>query len=180
VRQWVQDGTITGRGIVSSTAPVSPATTIGLADNAMIHQTTWDGQTVSDGTNFKQILTIRALVGDTNLDGKVDQIDYLNIIANMGRVGATYLEGDLNHDGVVTPDDLALVSAHLGAASAAVAGPQLAPAPVAAAAARGTAALPTIEQPAVHKPAKPIKARLGFLSHKVKQLVEVVKRHGSK
>jgi hypothetical protein len=95
----------------------------------MIHQTTWDGQTVSDGTNFKQILTMRTLVGDTNLDGKVDQADYVNIIANMGRVGTTYFEGDLNHDGVVTPDDLALVTANLGAGAAFAAGPQQVPNP---------------------------------------------------
>ncbi|MGA2498773.1 MAG: right-handed parallel beta-helix repeat-containing protein [Tepidisphaeraceae bacterium] len=125
IRQWVQDGTVTGRGIVSSTAPATPATTVGLADNAMIQQTVWDGQTVSDGTNFKQILTTRALVGDTNLDGKVDQADYVNIIANMGRAGATYFEGDLNHDGVVTVDDLAEVTANLGAGAAFAAGPAL-------------------------------------------------------
>ncbi|MFI5380226.1 MAG: dockerin type I repeat-containing protein, partial [Tepidisphaerales bacterium] len=158
VRQWVQDGTITGRGIVSSTAPVSPATTIGLADNAMIHQTTWDGQTVSDGSSFNQILTKRALVGDTNLDGKVDQADYPNIIANMGRVGATYLEGDLNHDGVVTVDDLALVTAHLGAGAAFAAGPvfsasQVSASPLAAKPAVKLAA----KKPAAKRPApKPV------------------------
>jgi type VI secretion system secreted protein Hcp len=126
IRQWVQAGTITGRGIFSSDAPVSPATTIGIVDNAMIHQATWDGQTVSDGSDFNQILTRRTLLGDTNLDGKVDQQDYLNIIANMGRLGATYFEGDLNGDGTVTPDDLAVVSANLGAGMTLAAGPALA------------------------------------------------------
>ncbi|MFI5380600.1 MAG: type VI secretion system tube protein Hcp [Tepidisphaerales bacterium] len=117
VRQWVQARTITGRGIFSSTAPASPASAIGLVDNASIRQTIWDGQTVSDGSNYNQILTKRTLRGDTNLDGKVDQQDYLNIIANMGRAGATYFEGDLDEDGVVTTNDLAIVSANLGAAA---------------------------------------------------------------
>ncbi|MGA2496478.1 MAG: dockerin type I domain-containing protein [Tepidisphaeraceae bacterium] len=154
----MQAGSVTGRGIFSSTAPVSPASTIGLVDNAMIHQTTWDGWTVSDGSNFKQILTKRALLGDTNLDGKVDEQDYLNIIANMGSTNAQWFLGDLNDDGLVTPDDLAEVTANLGAGTSLTAGPSLlaaSPANAALSAMAVITASPIIKKPAA-KADKPV------------------------
>jgi hypothetical protein len=115
VRPWLLAGMVAGRGIFSSTGSVSSPTVLGLADNAMIRQITWDGRTVSDGVNFKQLLTKRTLFGDANLDGRVDEHDELTILTNMGRVGATYFEGDVNYGGAVTLDDLAIVQANLGA-----------------------------------------------------------------
>ncbi len=56
-------------------------------------------------------------VGDVNHDGQVSPLDYMNVVANMGRVGATWFDGDVNLDGEVTPADLGLVRDHLGAGS---------------------------------------------------------------
>ncbi|MFI5380341.1 MAG: dockerin type I domain-containing protein, partial [Tepidisphaerales bacterium] len=121
----VHNGMVLGTGILTSIGTAALPATVGLVDNNMIHQTTWSGTTISDGVNFSQMILKGTYAGDTNLDGKVDQSDYLNVIANMGRVGATYFEGDLNHDGVVTADDLAIVSANLGAGGGGASGPPL-------------------------------------------------------
>ncbi|MFI5379946.1 MAG: PA14 domain-containing protein [Tepidisphaerales bacterium] len=121
VRQSILAGQLT-----TSVSQVSGhAVTLAQLDNSKIHQTTWGGLTISDGTNFDQILVKRAYVGDTNLDGVVDQRDYLNILANMGHNGAQWLDGDLDHSGIVTVDDLAAVSANLGAGTGGSNGPAL-------------------------------------------------------
>ncbi|MFI5381575.1 MAG: choice-of-anchor Q domain-containing protein [Tepidisphaerales bacterium] len=143
----VHNGALLGTGILTSIGTAALPATVGLVDNNMIHQTTWGGTTISDGVNFSQMILKGTYAGDTNLDGKVDQSDYLNVIANMGRVGATYFEGDLNHDGVVTMDDLALVAANLGAGAAFAAGPQLFANPA-------TSASPLIAKPAAKLAAK--------------------------
>ncbi|MGA2499329.1 MAG: pre-peptidase C-terminal domain-containing protein, partial [Tepidisphaeraceae bacterium] len=98
----------------------------GLAtiDNQLLHLTAWDGKAIGNGTNFGQVIIKYALLGDTDLDGRVTQADYLNVLANQGNAGQ-WITGDLNGDGMVTPDDLAVVSANLGAGSAATAGPAL-------------------------------------------------------
>ncbi|MFI5378675.1 MAG: MBG domain-containing protein [Tepidisphaerales bacterium] len=154
VSAYIRDGQIGAGPMIVSTIPaLAWPTTIGVVDNNTIHQTTWDGQTVSDGSNFNQILTKRTLLGDANLDGKVDQSDYLDIIANMGRVGATYFQGDLDGDGVVTANDLAIVSANLGAGASPAAGPLLpatSPATANAAPAARTASAARPKQPTLH------------------------------
>src|SRR6185295_18229454 len=53
--------------------------------------------------------------GDINLDGRVNQADYLNVIANMGSSSGEWILGDVNRDGVVNVGDFAAVSANLGA-----------------------------------------------------------------
>jgi len=75
-------------------------------DNATIHQTMWGGVPISDGVDFGQVIIKRTYAGDTNMDGQVNDRDFLNILANMGSVGQ-WLDGDLNHSGQVTADDLA-------------------------------------------------------------------------
>jgi parallel beta-helix repeat protein len=142
IRPWLLAGMVAGRGIFSSTGSVSSPTVLGLADNAMIRQTTWNGRTVSDGVNFKQLLTKRTLFGDANLDGRVDEHDELTILTNMGRVGATYFEGDVNYGGAVTLDDLAIVQANLGAGMA-MTGTNLLIAPVAPSASFKSVAAPS-------------------------------------
>ena len=112
------------------------------------------------GGAFSQILIQSTVAGDANLDGRVDQQDYLNIIANMGRAGATYFEGDLNGDGAVTADDLALVSLNIGAGANMAAGPPLLAAPPPAAhaktAAKPASAAAAATRRAVAKATKPV------------------------
>ncbi|MFI5377950.1 MAG: CARDB domain-containing protein [Tepidisphaerales bacterium] len=156
VTRYIHNGVLgTGPRIISSAPAQTFPTAFGIVDNQTIHQTTWDGQTVSNGTNFKQVLTKRTVLGDANLDGMVTQADYQNIIANMGRMGASYFEGDLNGDGVVTVDDLAIVSANLGAAASLAAGPALLAPPAsnataAAMAAGGATPMVHAKKPSLH------------------------------
>ncbi|MFI5380362.1 MAG: dockerin type I domain-containing protein, partial [Tepidisphaerales bacterium] len=159
----VHNGALLGTGILTSIGTAALPATVGLVDNNLIHQTSWSGTTISDGVNFSQMILKGTYAGDTNLDGKVDHSDYLNVIANMGRVGATYFEGDLNHDGVVSADDLAMVSANLGAGGGGSSGPPLlVPASAAdatTAAKPASAASRTAKKPAGIKRAVPVKAR---------------------
>ncbi|MGA2497249.1 MAG: dockerin type I domain-containing protein, partial [Tepidisphaeraceae bacterium] len=121
VRQWLQNGLMgVTPSLVNSAQPASGAAALALVDNALIHLPSFAGQSL--GGVFSQLLIQNALAGDANLDGVVDEQDYLNIIANMGSSSSQWLLGDLNHDGMITPDDLAVVTANLGAGAA---GPQL-------------------------------------------------------
>ncbi|MGA2497764.1 MAG: PA14 domain-containing protein, partial [Tepidisphaeraceae bacterium] len=133
----VRQSILAGRLTTGISQVSGHAVTLAQLDNGEIHQTVWSGLTISDGTNFDQILVKRAYLGDANLDGVVDQRDYLNVIANLGHSAAQWLDGDLDHNGMVTVDDLAAVSANLGAGTGAANGPALpavsaSPAPAAA------------------------------------------------
>ncbi|HEY1686838.1 MAG TPA: hypothetical protein VGG19_18905 [Tepidisphaeraceae bacterium] len=88
-----------GTGIRSSDAGLyTPAvTTIGYKDTG------------------SQILVMYTWIGDTNLDGSVDESDLL-AMAPSGTTNATWSEGDFNYDGIVNADDYALFQ--LGAAYA--------------------------------------------------------------
>src|SRR6185295_16167431 len=103
--------------LTASAASPQPAHPVALApvSNSMLHQLTWNGQPISDGVDFAQIIARYTYVGDDTLDGKVDQFDLVNIIANMGRSGASWLDGDFNLDGLVTLADYNLATANLGA-----------------------------------------------------------------
>jgi parallel beta-helix repeat protein len=176
VRPWFLAGMVAGRGIFSSTGSVSSPTVLGVADNAMIRQTTWNGHTVSDGVNFKQLLTKRTLFGDANLDGRVDEHDELTILTNMGRVGATYFEGDVNYGGAVTLDDLAIVQANLGAGTA-LAGSNLLVAPVKPAApVNSAAAVPAAARPTPAASAKSVANKVVKLAKTKVQKPKVVKK----
>jgi autotransporter-associated beta strand protein len=88
-----------GTGIRSSDAALyTPAvTTVGYKDTG------------------SQILVMYTWIGDTNLDGSVDESDLL-AMAPSGTTNATWSEGDFNYDGIVNADDYALFQ--LGAAYA--------------------------------------------------------------
>ncbi|MGA2501832.1 MAG: hypothetical protein ABSH20_29170 [Tepidisphaeraceae bacterium] len=68
--QLIQNGTI-----FTSAVPVASDAALALVDNNELHITNWHGQTISDGTNFDQLLFTYTYAGDTNLDGVVDQND---------------------------------------------------------------------------------------------------------
>ncbi|MFI5379195.1 MAG: kelch repeat-containing protein [Tepidisphaerales bacterium] len=153
VRQWLQNGRIgVTPALLTSAQPASGTPALGLVDNALLHLSSFAGQSL--GGVFSQLLIRSTVAGDTNLDGVVDQQDYLNVLANMGSTSAQWFQGDLNYDGLVTPDDLAVVTANLGAS---VAGPQPLPAPAAAASPRVLAR--ASKKPAAHAaPNKPARA----------------------
>ncbi len=117
IRQHIEAGRLLTSGAANST--------LAQVDNASVRLTSWCGLPINNGTDFRQILVKRTLIGDTNLDGQVTSSDYFNIVANQGRIGQQWLGGDLNHDGAISPDDLALVSAHLGAGTTFATGPAL-------------------------------------------------------
>ncbi|MGA2498185.1 MAG: PEP-CTERM sorting domain-containing protein [Tepidisphaeraceae bacterium] len=122
VQTWIADGAI------FSSIPTAPGTTAALAlvDNRALHLLNWHGEPLSDGTDFNELLLAYTYLGDTNLDGRVDEQDYLNIITNMGKTGASWFDGDLNGDGLVDLADYAIVTQNLGAGTAAGFGSPLA------------------------------------------------------
>jgi hypothetical protein len=120
IREYLLDGRIMTS--VTGGAP-GHSTTLAAIDNQLVQLRGWDGATINDGVNFSQVLIKHTWLGDTNLDGKVTEDDYLNVIDNQGQPGQ-WFTGDLNGDGLVTVDDLAVVSQNLGAGLAAMIGPQ--------------------------------------------------------
>ena len=111
VQKWLAGGSI------FTSIATAPGTTAALAlvDNRSLHLLDWHGEPLSDGSNFNQLLLAYTYLGDTNLDGVVDDQDYLNIITNFGKTGASWFDGDLNGDGVVDLADYNLVTQNLGA-----------------------------------------------------------------
>jgi len=116
VVQYLHNGRLgTGPRIVAAgTTPDGHPAALVAADNEQIHQTMWKSQTLSDGVNFSQVVIKYTYLGDTNMDGQVDQTDLFDVIGNMGRSGASVL-GDVNLDGIVTVADRALVLQNMGA-----------------------------------------------------------------
>ncbi len=111
VQQWVNNRSIFTSAPTASGAPAALA----LVDNHLLHLLSWQGETVSNGADFNELLLFYTYTGDVNLDGKVDQTDYYNIIANMGKTGAGWFDGDLNGDGTVSLADFDIVSTQLAA-----------------------------------------------------------------
>ncbi|MFI5382298.1 MAG: hypothetical protein ACHRHE_23630 [Tepidisphaerales bacterium] len=116
-RQWIVEGLGGANGLIFTEPSAYPAMYTVL-DNRLAHLTTFDGRVINDGVNFDQLIVAVAYVGDTNLSGSVTQEDLLNVVANMGRQ-ATWFEGDVDMDGVVTPHDYQVVLDHLGNGTAA-------------------------------------------------------------
>ncbi len=113
VNQWLSNGRMGITPALMTSGNVATGTAaLGLVDNALIHLGSFAGQSL--GGVFSQLLIQQTVAGDANLDGVVDDSDYLAVIANMGRTDGQWFLGDLNGDGVVTADDLTEVSAHLG------------------------------------------------------------------
>lgn len=71
-------------------------------------------------------LSVGALAGDANLDGKVTGADYTIWAANFNKNG-DWLAGDFNGDGKVTGADYTIWAANFGSAAAAL--PNIAPIP---------------------------------------------------
>ncbi len=109
-------GDWTGSGITSSLAVARPYVfSVGFADgNTPSGQNSGikiNGVPIAAG----QVLVRPTLVGDINLDGKVDHNDLNQLLSYRYNTGsaANYTDGDLNYSGTVGPEDInVLLSAH--------------------------------------------------------------------
>jgi hypothetical protein len=107
IAAWVAEGYAggawNGSGIVSSMALSNPGYGIGYADSA----DPGDPAGLSSGT----IEIIYTLLGDANLDGKVNGTDFNLMAANFNQsVTAGWDEGDFNYDGKVNGNDFVLLA----------------------------------------------------------------------
>jgi autotransporter-associated beta strand protein len=113
IAKWIADGaygtgttvTWTGTGITSSAAASNPSYGIGYAD-------------ASDSGNpaglaAGQIEIMYTLLGDANLDGKVNGSDFNLMATNFNQaVTAGWDKGDFNYDGKVNGNDFVLLAAN--------------------------------------------------------------------
>ncbi len=113
-------GSWTGPGITSGAAAAdvlagggTANTALGYADNADAGMglTTFGGQAV----NSNSLLLRYTVLGDANLDGKVDLSDFLSLRQNFGLTsGATWDRSDFDYDGKVNLSDFLILRAHFG------------------------------------------------------------------
>ncbi len=81
-----------------------------------------------DGENFAgrdaqdDVLSVRSVEGDVNLNGAVNGSDFAILAGNFGKTGMTYLEGDLNGDGAVNGSDFAILAGSFGKSAPALGG----------------------------------------------------------
>ncbi len=97
-------------GITSSAAAAIPSRTalaVEVNDDGMGHalMATFDGQPVVDG----DILVEYTFVGDADLSGKIDAIDYGLIDNGFANSLTGWRNGDFNYDGAVNGDDYTLI-----------------------------------------------------------------------
>jgi hypothetical protein len=65
-----------------------------------------------DLTDMPALIMVRGLMGDANLDGRVDIDDLTVVLARYNQTGMTWGQGDFNGDGQVDINDLTIVLAH--------------------------------------------------------------------
>jgi autotransporter-associated beta strand protein len=70
----------------------------------------WFGQTVSTG----DVLVMPTLIGDLNMDGSVNSLDYFALTPNLGKTGQTWGTGDISGDGAVNSLDYFALTPNLG------------------------------------------------------------------
>jgi autotransporter-associated beta strand protein len=113
IATWIADGaygagttvTWTGTGITSSAAAANPSYGIGYADAA-------DAGNPA-GLAAGQIEIMYTLLGDANLDGKVNGTDFNLMATNFNQaVTAGWDKGDFNYDGKVNGNDFVLLAAN--------------------------------------------------------------------
>jgi hypothetical protein len=70
-----------------------------------------------------------SLLGDLDGNGVVDRADLAKLASNMGKIGATFGDGDFNDDEIVSLADLAILQAHFGDMSEPAPSPAAVPEP---------------------------------------------------
>ncbi len=113
VIQASSNGTWSGYGIISPTAAADPAHVgIAVADNALLHYSTFHGQSVDNNS----ILITTALLGDANLDGNVDLSDLSTVLNNFGQSTPAWTSGNFDNAPTIDLTDLSNVLNNFGAA----------------------------------------------------------------
>ena len=103
IKQGYAGGTWTGDGIDSSAAAVYGQTYgLGYADSADPNNPA--------GLASGEIEIKYTLLGDANLDGKVNGTDFIIMASNFNQSGRTWDEGDFNYDGNVNGADFVLLA----------------------------------------------------------------------
>jgi hypothetical protein len=115
IRQGTYNGvTQSAAGIVSSTAIINGGathpTTLGFGEASALGVSIFEGQSV-DSTS---ILIRYTYVGDGNLDGTVNALDFNALASNYGQAGKTWTQGDYTNDGIVNSADFAALAANYG------------------------------------------------------------------
>jgi hypothetical protein len=117
ISEGYQDGTWTGRGIVSSLAATDTThlTTLGAILNTVDSSPLYgngSGLGLFDGLNpaATDVLVKYTYYGDTNLDGKVDASDYSRIDSAVStRTASGWFNGDFNYDATIDGSDYTLI-----------------------------------------------------------------------
>jgi hypothetical protein len=124
IAAWIASGYAggawTGTGITSSTAKVNfKSYGIGYADGA---------SGVVAGLTSGQVEIKYTLLGDANLDGKVNGTDFTILATNFNQSGKVWDQGDFNYDGKVNGTDFLALASNFNqsASQSAVAGGDLA------------------------------------------------------
>jgi len=126
-------GIWTGPGIRSTVAATiaflssNPhKTALGFAEASSLGLTSFHGQSV-DSTS---VLIGYGFVGDANLDGKVNALDFNALASNFGKAGTNFWnQGDFNYDGAVNTSDFTMLAGNFNQALPSPALGTLAPEP---------------------------------------------------
>ncbi len=107
-------GAWTGTGITSSALATDAAegtnnsfhTTLAIVDNGAYPTGTGFTSFAGEPVDANSIIVTRALVGDANLDGTVNNSDLVSLLTHFGLSSQTQATGDFNDDGNVDNTDL--------------------------------------------------------------------------
>jgi hypothetical protein len=112
IKSAYASGSWSGMGITSSAAAAGGAhpTALGYAEASALNTSTFSTQSVDNST----VLVRYSLVGDTNLDGVVNVLDFNTLAANFNKTSALWSQGDVNYDGVVNSLDFNLMASNFG------------------------------------------------------------------
>jgi hypothetical protein len=112
-------GSWTGAGLTSSAAASIAAdnlnlhkTALGYASASTLGVSSFDGQTV----NGSSVLVRYTYLGDANLDGKVNALDFNLLASNFGGSSILWNQGDFNYDGVVNSVDFTSLAVNFNSA----------------------------------------------------------------
>jgi autotransporter-associated beta strand protein len=117
-------GTWTGPGInsfsahVAATSPGVVKTALGYAKASQVNLSHLDGASV----NPTDTLVRYTVLGDANLDGTVNALDFNALATNYGAASQSWVQGDFNYDGTVNSADFADLAASYGQSIAAESG----------------------------------------------------------
>lgn len=134
IKQGSNNNAWTGNGITSSTAAAVAAdsnnphkTALGYAEASALGITSFMGQTV----DTTAVLVRYTYLGDANLDGAVNQLDFNALATNYGANGANaaWNAADFNADGVVDSTDFNVLAGNFNLALPAPALAALVPEP---------------------------------------------------